>query len=95
VEEHGKVVRIWCFPNYEGKFREVFHPGMTVAEVIRLSNKQAFIHGMLVIDAEFGASFDVPEVYNGKPYDDVDSAKQLPAEMILEQIHVMDNEWWR
>ena len=50
---------------------------------------------MIVVDGEFGVVFDVPEVFEGNQYDDVDYIEQLPAEMPLDEIHVQDREWWR
>jgi hypothetical protein len=90
----GKIERIACTLGYEGRYKQIFYPGMSVGQVIRASKKQVFIHGMIVVDGEFGAFFDVPEIYDGKQYDDIDTVLQLPDDMILDSLHVMTGNWW-
>ncbi len=68
---------------------------MTVKQICDNSSKQLVIHGMLVIDKEFGAFFDIPESYEGVPCDDIDYVSQLPQNMVLNELHVKDREWWR
>jgi len=95
VQETGRIIRVSCNPIYEGRYKQSFYPGMSVKQIVSASNKQLLIHGMLVVDGEYGAFFDVPEIYEGKPYDDIDTTSQLPGDMILKQIHVMTHDWWR
>ena len=95
VEEDDKIVRVSCFPGYDGSYNRIFHPGMSVKQIVNASTKQQFIHGTLVLDGEFGAFFEVPEVYEGRQYDDIDTVGQLPDEMVLQQLTVMDRNWWR
>lgn len=95
ADESGNVVRVWCTESYKGSCKSYLRPGMTVGEVVACTEKQMIIHGVLVVDGEFGAGFNVPDQYEGRFYDDVDSADDLPSDMPLRELHVMDREWWR
>ncbi len=94
-DDTNHVVRLSCRPGYFGKFKSKFFPGMTVNQVREKSLKQVLIHGMIVVDDDFGAFFDVPEVYECRQFDDVDNIFQLPPEMALSELHVMEPNWWR
>ena len=94
-DDTNRVVRLSCRPGYLGKSKSTFFPGMTVKQVCEKSLKQLLIHGMIVVDGDFGVFFDVPEVYQGQQFDDVDEICQLPAEMALSELHVMEPSWWR
>jgi hypothetical protein len=94
AEEGGEIVRISCYPGYEGRYKQFF-PGISVRQVLAATEKQLFIHGMIIVDAEYGVVFEVPEIYAGECYDDIDTIYDLPDDMTFERIHVMDPEWWR
>ncbi len=68
---------------------------MTVSEAVACTGRQIVIHGRLVLDGEFGMGFNIPDTYGGKFYDDVDSVDDLPGEMKLEELHIMNRDWWR
>ncbi len=95
ADESGDILRIWCTGLYRGTYKSAMRPGMTVSEVVACSEKQAIVHGVLVLDGEFGVGFSVPDKYEGKFYDDVDNVNELPGDMKLEELHVMHREWWR
>ncbi len=91
----GRVVRIWCTDLYKGSYKSVFRPGMTVSEAVDRTGKQLVIHGMLILDGEFGMGFNIPDKFDRKFYDDIESANDLPGHMKLEELQVMHCEWWR
>ena len=95
TDHTNTIYKITCDSCYRGGYEGRLYSGMTVQEIVENSNKQLIIHGMIVLDAEYGIFFEIPEFYNGKQYDDVDSVAELPATMILENIHVMNKNWWR
>ncbi|QDU57507.1 hypothetical protein Pan181_37240 [Aeoliella mucimassa] len=88
------IVRLWCSPPYSGKWKGRYLPGMTVGEVVQASQKQLAIHGVLVLDGVLGIGFTIPEQYNGRWYDDIDSVEQLPMDMRLDELNVLEDEWW-
>ncbi len=91
----GKIVRIWCTDLYKGSYKSVLRPGMTVSEAVERTGKQLVIHGMLILDGEFGMGFSIPDKFEGKFYDDIESVNDLPGHMKLDELHVMHREWWR
>lgn len=95
ADSSNSIVRLWCRQPYRGKFRGIFFPGMPVSEILDKSKKQLIIHGMLILDDDFGVGFNIPDKYNGSYYDDVDYVDQMPQNMVLEELHVMKKEWWR
>lgn len=95
VNSSGKIVRIWCTDLYKGSYKSVFRPGMTVSEAVERTGKQLVIHGMLILDGEFGMGFSIPDKFEGKFYDDIESVNDLPGHMKLDELHVMHREWWR
>lgn len=95
VEEARKIIRVSCSSGYAGRYRQTFYPGMSVRQIVEASDKQLCVHGTVVVDGEFGVFYDVPEIYDGQLFDDVDSIRQLPDEMILERLNVMSRDWWR
>lgn len=95
ADEARIIRRLSAGIGYIGRCKRGFHPGMTVKEVCDKSTKQLVVHGMIVMDGDFGIFFDVPETHQNQHYDDIDSIKQLPREMVLSELHVMHPEWWR
>lgn len=87
--EDGKIKRIWCEKPYRGKYKNKFFPGMTIHEIEQNSSKQTIVHGMLILDTDFGAGFRIPD-----EYEDIDHFKQFPKDMVLEEIHIMEKDWW-
>jgi len=68
---------------------------MTVARLRQVAGNLLVIHGMIVPDVEYGIAFDIPEVFEGNLYDDIDYVEQLPTTMPLNEIHVLERDWWR
>lgn len=91
----GTVIRVSCAKPYEGRYRRRYFPGMSIIQLQEIANKTLVIHGMIVVDNEFGVAFDFPEVFRDECFDDVDFISQLPDEMPVTEIHVLDREWWR
>ena len=68
---------------------------MRVGDIVRVTEHQVLLHGFLIVERQFGMAFSIPEDFRGVPLDDVDRVEELPEEMILEELHVTDPEWWR
>jgi hypothetical protein len=94
-DKTDRIVRIWCCAGYQGKYKKTFYPGMSVRQIAEQSVKHLLLHGMLIIDGDYGAGFSIPDSYEGRAFDDVDYISQLPLAMKLDELHVMDPEWWR
>jgi hypothetical protein len=90
ADENSIIKRLWCKKPYKGKYKSNLFPGMTVSDIKKNSLKQLVIHGFLIPDGDFGIGFNIPD-----RYDDIDYVDQLPSDLILEELHVMDKEWWR
>lgn len=95
ADDTGRIVRLCCRPGYLGKCKAVLFPGMSVRSIRKHSSKQLIMHGVLMVNDDFGIGFSIPDVYEGTQYDDVDHITQLPEGMILEELNVMAPEWWR
>ena len=95
VEADTRITKVSCTLGYEGSYGEMLYPGIQVAQVRTMASKILFVHGMLVLNGEFGVVLEVPVVYRGQKYDDIDSIDELPLDMRLDWVHVMDREWWR
>ncbi|MCE9605834.1 MAG: hypothetical protein K8U03_13140 [Planctomycetia bacterium] len=95
ANDTGRIVRLFCRPGYLGKYKAVFFPGMSVKRIRQHSSKQLIMHGVLMVNDDYGAGFSIPDLYEGKQYDDVDHIAELPDGMILEELNVMASEWWR
>ncbi|AKJ30737.1 hypothetical protein [Caldimonas brevitalea] len=91
VVDQGLIVkRMWCRKPYGGKYRGIFEPGMTVEDVVKASRKQLITAGVLLLDGDCGAGFDIPDEFG-----DYDYVEQLPQDLKLEEFHVARPYWWR
>ncbi|NOQ75421.1 MAG: hypothetical protein GQ574_25650 [Crocinitomix sp.] len=86
----NNVINISCKNPYEGSWKNKFTPSMSVQTIIKQSNKTMVLHGFLIIDGIYGVGYNLPN-----EYDEIDSVDQLPDDLVLEQIYVMDNDWWK
>ncbi|MCS3799198.1 hypothetical protein [Niastella sp. OAS944] len=91
ADENGTILNVSCRSAYEGKYKGVLRPGMSVAQVVAATQKQLLIHGFLVVDNDFGFCFNLPSPYD----DDLDHVSELPDDLVLEEVYVKDKEWWR
>ena len=89
ANEQGSIVRLQCGTRYAGKLRSVFFAGMSVRNILKQSSKQLMLHGLLVLDGEYGAAYGVPSEFS-----ELDYAKELPSELRLDEINVMSTDWW-
>ncbi|MCO6175373.1 hypothetical protein NHF50_09990 [Flavobacterium sp. NRK F10] len=88
--ESGLIEKISCKRPYNGKFDNFFYPGMVVNELIVENKYSIILHGILIIDKSMNIGFDLPEEFT-----ELDSIKELPKFLVLEELHVMKNNWWR
>ena len=93
-DESMVVRRVSCRTPYVGLYRNRFRAGMTVGEILSMCKSAMLNHGVLIIDKDFGAGYVVPERHHDQFYDDIDSVKQLPLSMVLDEIQVIDKDWW-
>lgn len=84
----GTIVAMSCNSMYKGKYREVYHPGMTLAEVLSRSSRLHLVAGVLVVDLDFGAGFQLTE-----DWDWVDHVSQLPPHLVLDEMFVRERTW--
>lgn len=86
----GTIVSLSCQQPYQGTYQNKLWPGMSITQIIAVSQKQMLLHGSLVVDAEFGVCFDVPY-----PYDEYDYVHELPKDLVLDNLYVKNSNWWR
>lgn len=91
INNHAsRIINISCKKPYNGKYNHIFEPGLTVKEIIKYSTKQMLLHGFLIIDGIYGLGYNLTNYY-----EDCDYIDQLPKNLILEELYVMQNDWWR
>ncbi|CAA0149803.1 hypothetical protein V3A08_11210 [Tenacibaculum maritimum] len=86
----GIVKAIFCSNGYEGRYNDIFYPNMTVDQIIKKSEYQIFLHGTLMVNKDFGVGYNVPEEYSHLDYVD-----QLPKDLLLTEMFVMKEDWWK
>lgn len=94
ANEQGDVIGLWCSEGYTGGFDGRLYAGMTISKILERTKKQMCINGRLVLDAEYGLFYDIPEKYHGEYYDDIDHVSDLPIYMVLSDLHIADRNWW-
>jgi len=86
----GEVISIGCNNRYKGKCMGLFYSGQTLAQIIQNSTRQRVFHGCVIIDNNFGFSFELPA-----PYDEIgDSIEHLPLDLELTMLRVVDLSSW-
>jgi hypothetical protein len=86
--EGGTVVSLSCQQPYRGTYEHKLWPSMSVAQIKVVTQKQMLTSGALVLDGELGIYFSLPA-----PYDEYDYFHQLPIDLVLEKVYVMDRKW--
>lgn len=85
-----KIGAIWCKAPYRGKYKGVLSPGMRVEDILTCTSKQSISNGFLIIDGDYNAGFILP---NTIEYDDIDDVKELPLDLVLDELHIMTKGW--
>lgn len=88
TDEHGVIISLSCQPPYQGTYAGKLWPGMSVAQIKAVTQKQMLIFSVLVLDNEWGVCFDLPP-----PYDEYDYIHELPDKLILKEIIVRHENW--
>ncbi len=86
--EQGVILSISCQPPYKGKYGDRLWPGMSIAQIKAVTQKQLLTCSALVLDGELGMFFSLPP-----PYDEYDYIRELPDDLVLDTIYVMDRMW--
>lgn len=86
----NKIIMVACGKGYEGKWNDTFRIGMTLEEIINSSSQQMILHGYIIVDAEFGICFSLPN-----EFEEFDSVNELPTDLIFNRILIKEKEWWR
>lgn len=88
TDDYGSVVSVSCQPPYQGMYDRKLWPGMSVAQIRAVTQKQLLTCGALVLDGELGVCFALPH-----PYDEYDYARELPESLIINKMYVMRRNW--
>lgn len=87
---NGKIISIGCNVNYKGMYNNILQTGQTMKEIIDLTYKQRIFNGCVIINDDFGISFELPA-----PYDEIaDSIAHVPLDLALNEIRVADYSDW-
>ncbi|NUF79757.1 hypothetical protein GY065_12700 [Snodgrassella sp. ESL0323] len=87
----GQIIMVGCNENYRGKYKNKLYAGITMGKLISLTNKQWITFGTLIVDKDFGMYFILPS-----PYDEIaDYLKDIPLNLILNEIYVGNFDSWR
>ena len=87
----GQIIVVGCNENYRGKYKNKLYAGITMGKLINLTNKQWIKFGALVIDQDYGMIITLPS-----PYDEIaDYLKDIPLNLILNEIYVGNFDSWR
>lgn len=88
--EDGTIISIGCNVNYKGRYNNILHTGQTMREIIELTCKQRIFNDCIIVNDDFGFSFELPA-----PYDEIaDSIAHIPLDLILNEIRVADYSDW-
>jgi hypothetical protein len=88
ADAHGIIVSISCQQPYKGVYEHKLHPGMSVAQIKAVTNKQLLTCSALVLNDELGVFFALPSLY-----EDCDYISEIPEDLVLEEIYVMPRNW--
>lgn len=88
--DDGIVKSISCNSLYTGKYADMFATNMTVGEVIDESVDQIYLHGTLIVNKDFGVGYTISD-----DFDHLDYVHQLPRELVLEEMFVLNKDWWK
>ncbi|ELE9728147.1 hypothetical protein RM407_001778 [Enterobacter kobei] len=88
--EDGTIISIGCNVNYKGRYNNILQTGQTMREIIELTYKQRIFNGCVIINDDFGFSFELPA-----PYDEIaDNIAHIPLDLVLNEIRVADYSDW-
>lgn len=88
--EDGTIISIGCNVSYKGRYNNILQTGQTMRQIIDLTNKQRIFNGFIIINDDFGFSFELPA-----PYDEIaDSIAHVPLDLVLNEIRVADYSDW-
>ncbi|WP_439893720.1 hypothetical protein ACS7SF_19085 (plasmid) [Ralstonia sp. 25C] len=86
----GGIFSVGCNSRYRGRYNASLRPGQTMAEVLKLTQRQRIFNGNIIVNEDFGFSFMLPA-----PYDEVaDCIGDVPAGLVLEDVYVSDFSTW-
>jgi len=86
----GVIMSIGCNENYKGTYHSLLHTGQSMREIIKLTNRQRIFNGSIIINDDFGFSFDLPA-----PYDEIaDDVEHIPLDLILKEVRVANFSEW-
>jgi hypothetical protein len=87
----GTIFSIGCNVHYQGLYRGVLSTGMSFGQIKKLTKRQRVFNGSVIIDDDFGFSYVLPA-----PYDEIaDSIKDIPMDLILNEIYISDFSSWQ
>ena len=91
TNQEGDVIGIGCNEKYKGKYKGKLYPGMTMGELISLTESQRILNGTIIVDEDYGLSFTLPS-----PYDEIaDYIKHIPHDLELNEVYVSDYSFWK
>ena len=86
----GCIFSVGCNSQYRGRYNASLRPGQTMAEVLKLTERQRIFNGNIIVNEDFWFSFVLPA-----PYDEVaDNIGDVPPGLILEEVYVSDFSAW-
>lgn len=86
----GEIISIGCNGRYKGKCLGRFYSGQSLEQIVQNSKSQKIFHGCIIVDDNFGFSFELPP-----PYDEIgDSMESLPFDLQLDMLRVVDLSAW-
>ncbi|MCF8582515.1 hypothetical protein L2X67_22250 [Enterobacter ludwigii] len=87
---NGTIISIGGNVNYKGRYNNILQTGQTMRDIIKLTYKQRVFNGCIIINDDFGFSFELPA-----PYDEIaDSIAYVPLDLVLNEIRVADYSDW-
>ena len=88
---NGEIISLGCNEKYKGKYRGKLYSGITMGELISLTESQRILNGTIIVDEDYGLSFTLPS-----PYDEIaDYIKHIPHDLELNEIYVSDYSFWK
>jgi len=91
INNNSKLVaNICCTKPYKGKSLGVYGPGISIKNLIDISEKQIILHGFIIVDGVFEMGYNLPN-----EFEELDEVHDLPANFVLEELYIMKENWWR